>query len=208
MTSSKKDKIKKSHLIGGSILILIGLAIVMTPIIIKSIDEYKENIKIEIFFENEYSSIESSTESFTNHNVDNSSNYIAILEIPKINLRKGLYSINNMNNNVNRNVQILEASNMPDETNGNFILASHSGTGRTAYFNDLPKLDINDLVYIYYNNIKYTYQIYDKYNVDKDGTIEVSRIKNKSMITLTTCNQIDKSKQVVVLGELIEKEYY
>ena len=58
------------------------------------------------------------------------------------------------------------------------------------------------------NNIKYTYQIYDKYNVDKDGTIEVSRIKNKSMITLTTCNQIDKSKQVVVLGELIEKEYY
>lgn len=208
MTSSKKDKIRKSHLIGGSILILIGLAIVMTPIIIKSIDEYKENIKIEIFFDNVYSSTESSTEFFTNQNVDNSSNYIAILEIPKINLRKGLYNINNMNNNVNRNIEILEASNMPDVENGNFILASHSGTGRTAYFDDLPKLDINDLIYIYYDNIKYTYQIYDKYDVDKDGTIEVSRIKNKSMITLTTCNQIDKSKQVVVLGELIEKEYY
>ena len=208
MTNSKKDKIRKSHLIGGSILILIGLAIVMTPIIIESIDEYKENIRIEIFFDNDYSSIESSSESFTSQNIDNSSNYIAILEIPKINLRKGLYSINNMNNNVNRNIQIIEESNMPDVENGNFILASHSGTGRTAYFNDLPKLDINDLVYIYYNNIKYTYQIYDKYNVDKDGTIEVSRIKNKRMITLTTCNQIDKSKQVVVLGELIEKEFY
>lgn len=208
MTNSKKDKIRKSHLIGGSILILIGLAIVMTPIIIESIDEYKENIRIEIFFDNDYSSIESSSESFTSQNIDNSSNYIAILEIPKINLRKGLYSINNMNNNVNRNIQIIEESNMPDVENGNFILASHSGTGRTAYFNDLPKLDINDLVYIYYDNIKYAYQIYDKYDVDKDGTIEVSRIKNKSMITLTTCNQIDKSKQVVVLGELIEKEFY
>ena len=56
--------------------------------------------------------------------------YIAVLKIPKINLERGLVDRNSYSNNVNYNIQILSNSSMPDEKNGNVILAAHSGNGR------------------------------------------------------------------------------
>ena len=38
----------------------------------------------------------------------------------------GLYKKGSYNNNVNKNIQILNDSSYPDEENGNFILAGHS----------------------------------------------------------------------------------
>ena len=97
---------------------------------------------------------------------------------------------------------------MPDVVNGNFILASHSGTGRIAYFNKLNQLRIDDKVYVYYSHIKYTYQIIRINNVVKDGTIEIERLKTNNMITLTTCSQSDKEKQLILIGQLVNKEEF
>ena len=38
------------------------------------------------------------------------SDYIAVIKIPKINLEKGLYDVNDINNNVDKNIQILKSS--------------------------------------------------------------------------------------------------
>lgn len=38
---------------------------------------------------------------------------------------------------------------MPDKENGNVILAGHSGSGRTAFFKNLYKLETDDEVSIF-----------------------------------------------------------
>ena len=100
-----------------------------------------------------------------------------------------------------KNIQILKESNMPDETNGNFILAAHSGFSSIAYFHNLDKLNIGDEVTVNYLNNDYKYIISDKYDVLKTGKVSIKRDKSRSTITMITCKGEDK--QLVVIGYLI-----
>ena len=137
----------------------------------------------------------------------NINDYIAVLEIPAINLRRGLYEKNDPNNNVNRNIYILKDTVLPDESDvSHILLASHSGNSYISYFKNLHKLDENDEVYFYYNNTKYVYSIYKIYEVDKTGNVELKRTNN-SDITLITCKG-NLNKQIVVIGTLKSKEAY
>lgn len=191
----------KSHLICGSLLVIVGILIFIFPIIYNKYQEKQEEIKLEYFFE---------VSTIDNYNVikdTKQEDYIAVLEIPSINLKKGLYAIDSKNNNVNKNIEIIDSSDMPDITKGNFILAGHSGTGRIAFFDDLDKLIVDDTIIVYYKNIKYIYQINNIESIVKDGTIEIKR-EFESMITLTTCNQENKNEQLVITGILISKENY
>ena len=132
-------------------------------------------------------------------------NYIGYLEIPKISLKKGFVNKNSPYNNVNKNIQILKESDMPNKKNGMVMIAGHSGTGNIAYFKNLYKLNINDIVIIYYNNIKYTYKIIDIYLEDKNGEISVQDNNNFSSIILTTCSN-KKGKQQTFWGKLTRTE--
>ena len=58
---------------------------------------------------------------------------------------------------------------MPDVINGVLVMAAHSGTNNNAYFTNLDKLEINDRINIYYNNLKYQYEIIDYYKIEKNG---------------------------------------
>lgn len=191
----------KSHLICGSLLIMVGILIFIFPIIYNKYQEKQEEIKLEYFFE---------VSTIDNYNIiedTKQEDYIAVLEIPSINLKKGLYSIDSKNNNVNKNIEIIDSSDMPDITKGNFILAGHSGTGKIAFFDDLDKLIVDDTIIVYYKNIKYIYQINNIESIVKDGTIEIKR-EFESMITLTTCNQENKNEQLVITGILVSTENY
>lgn len=191
----------KSHLICGSLLVIVGILIFIFPIIYNKYQEKQEEIKLEYFFE---------VSTIDNYNViedTKQEDYIAVLEIPSINLKKGLYAIDSKNNNVNKNIEIIDSSDMPDITKGNFILAGHSGTGRIAFFDNLDKLIVDDTIIVYYKNIKYIYQINNIESIVKDGTIEIKR-EFESMITLTTCNQKNKNEQLVITGILVSKENY
>lgn len=129
--------------------------------------------------------------------------YIALIEIPKIGLKKGLYSKESSNNNVNRNIEILDESDMPDKTNGNVILAGHSGNGRTAYFKNLHKLDSDDLVYIYYQGGRYGYKLVNRYEITKTGVADIVRNGNRNTLTLITCKH-NTDKQIVFIFELMK----
>ena len=130
-----------------------------------------------------------------------------ILEIPKINLKKGLYDINSKYNSVKYNVQRLKESDMPNIVNGNLILASHRGNSSVSFFNNLYKLSNGDQVYIYYQNSKYKYEITNMYEVEKTGTITIHRDRDKTVIVLITCKK-NETKQLVYIGNLIGKEDY
>ncbi len=142
-----------------------------------------------------------------NHFVEKKqSDYIAILEIPKINLQLGLYAINDSRNNINQNIAFLRTSDMPDVTLGNTIIVGHSGNSTNSYFNDLYKLQLADIVYIYYNSIKYQYSISNIYKVDKTGYINLDKEDNQTTITLITCT--GSNEQLVIIGNLIKEEVY
>ena len=70
------------------------------------------------------------------------------------------------------------------------------------------KVNVNDLVYVYYNGIKYEYEIYKKYDIPKTGRAKVISSKKNKYITLITCNQGRKGYQIVLIGKIKNSEEY
>lgn len=132
--------------------------------------------------------------------------YLMVVEIPKINLRKGIYNINSKNNTVNKNIQIMKESDMPNKDKGMLVLAGHNGNSRVSYFDRLNELNKEDKVYVYYANNKYTYEISNMYEAEKNGTITVKKEREKTVIVLISCKKNTKDKQLVYIGNLINIE--
>ena len=131
--------------------------------------------------------------------------YIGYLNIPKINLTKGFLDNRSSENDVEKNILVVEGSNYPDVDKGNFILAGHSGTGWKAFFNDLYKLSAGDTAKITYKDKTYTYQITNIYKQPKTGKLAIYRNYDKTTLTLITCTNND-STQTIYIAELINKE--
>lgn len=195
-------KESKSHVIFGSLLIIFGIGVFIFPYIYNQYQEKQEELKIEQFFYKETSKEENIVIEEEKTNLDQENNYIGILEIPIISLQKGFYGINDINNNVNRNIEIIENSDMPDVVNGTFILAGHSGSGTYSHFKNLYKLSLNDDLYIYYSKNKYSYKVVNIYDVEKTGKVKIKRDANKTYLVLITCRH-NTNKQIVIIAELL-----
>lgn len=134
--------------------------------------------------------------------------YIAVLEVPSINLKRGLVDYNSKYNNVKYNIQIINETGLPITESSNLILAAHNGTSSVSFFNDLYKIETGDVINLYYNGYKYIYMYNNYYEVNKDGTVEIYRDRNKTTITLITCDKNKDDKQLVFVGYLVDKEKY
>ena len=130
---------------------------------------------------------------------------IAELVIGKIGIDNYIYNYNSPNNTVEKNVELLKGSILPNDNKSIIFLAAHSGNSYISYFNNLNKLNKNDLVTFYYKNIKYIYKVNTIYELDKDGDIEVVN-EAKDQLVLTTCSTTDDKKQLVVSSNLLKKE--
>ena len=127
-----------------------------------------------------------------------SSEYIFIIEIPKIGLKKGI----NDNNNVDKGIVLLDYKKY---LIGDIIVASHSGNCDVCYFNRLDELDINDEIYVYKDNIKYIYKIV--YIIEKKkNTFKIDDSINT--ITLITCKKNKDDIQLIIKGELLFENVY
>lgn len=204
------QKLRKSKLI--YILSILLVAICSTYLIYDYCNKKKletlEDYSVQYFLEEEIIVEENQVDEETVSTSDNTVvyNYSMLLEIPSINLTKGLYHINSYYNSVSYNVEINSSSSMPNEENSTLILASHSGNSSVSYFKNLNQLVIDDLVYIYYENIKYTYEIVEMYEIEKLGYMY---IENTSIdqIYLVTC-KTGTDKQIVVRALLINEENF
>lgn len=205
----KKEKQKNEiQLTIGLLLIILGLIIYLIPCIEIEKNKKIENSKIKEYIKEvniDNTTIEEQNFVKKGIKISNDNSYFMILEIPKINIKKGLYNINSKYNNVNYGIEILKESEVPNKESTNLILASHSGNSRISYFKHINKLIIGDKVYIYYNGIKYEYKIYDVYQKEKDGTIIINDSQDNKII-LITC--VDNKKQIIYTGILNNKENY
>ena len=132
--------------------------------------------------------------------------YIGYLTIPKINLTKGFLDKRSSENNVDKNLLVVEGSNYPDHEAGNLIIAGHSGTGWNSFFNDLYQLNINDTAYVNYKQKKYIYKIVNIYKQPKIGKLAIYRDYTKTTLTLITCTNDDDTTQTVYIAELVNIE--
>ncbi len=135
-----------------------------------------------------------------NQKVTSSSNYYLVIEIPKIALKKGIYNINSIHNNINENIAILK------EDSDDIVLAAHSGNSNTSYFKDLYKLSLGDYIYLYSNDTKFIYKVVNYYEEDKDGDIIILDNTNNKRLVLTTC--IGINRQLVYITYLKQKLSY
>ena len=187
----------------GSFLILSGIGLIGYDYYSNKVIDNLEDLAIEEFYQEEEieESVDEIKEEPKEEKKEEKINYIAVLKIPKIKLVRGLVDRNSYQNNIKYNVQILKDSSMPDEDKGNVILAAHSGNARISYFKNLDKLAIGDDISIEYNSVIYNYKVVDIYLINKTGTAEIIRDKNKSALTLITCKH-NTNKQIIVIAEL------
>lgn len=199
-----KRKNKSWFILIGSLLFLTGVGFISYDYFSNKQIDNKEEQALEEFYNIEEDIIEDTTiEPQKVEEVKEQINYIAVLKIPKIGLERGLVDPNSYLNNVNYNLEFIKGSSMPDQENGNVIIAGHSGSARISYFRKLDQLVIGDKASLNYKGIVYNYKIVDIYDIDKTGTAEIIREKNKSTLTLITCRHNTK-KQIVVIAELIK----
>ena len=207
---------KGQLLIVGSFLIIIGIGILGGKIVNNYLDKKQEQDLINDFYEQQEEYVvdvpvmeeelvkeEVAEQEEKKETTTPTINYIAVIKIPKIGLEKGLASKGSYWNNVNRNIEILSESDMPDVENGNVILAGHSGNSGVSYFRKLNKLQIDDKVSISYNGKEYIYRMVNSYEIEKNGYAHIVRNAEKSTLTLITCKH-NTNKQIVVICELVE----
>lgn len=199
MESKIKIKNKSWLIIIGSLIFLSGVGLITHDYLSNSKIDKKETELLEEFYEIE-EEIESIEEPQVVEEVKEQIkvNYIAVLKIPKIGLERGLVDPNNYLNNVNYNLEWLDGSSMPDEENGNVIIAGHSGSARISYFRKLDRLEIGDEASIIYNGKTYNYKVVDIYDIEKTGKAEIVKEKNTTTLTLITCRH-NTNRQIVVI---------
>lgn len=126
--------------------------------------------------------------------------YIAVLEIPKINFKRGLFSKKSHYNDLDKNIVFLDKSDMPHVDNSRVIIAGHSGDTSNSYFKFLYKLKLKDTIHLYFDGFKYTYKVSDIYEIKKTGQMAVESNTDKKTLTLVTCKGSDK--QLVIISTL------
>lgn len=190
------------------IISIINLVIGITLFTYNSVYDYYLNVldknKVDNYIND--SKIKVNIVSIDNENTINNeevNNYLGVISIPKINLEQGFYDIDNPMNNVDKNIELISNSNMPDVENGTLILAAHSGNDRVSYFNKLYKLNIDDEIGIIYNKSKYLYKLIDIYEVEKTGSITLHNINNITSLVLVTCSNFNDNLQVVYISRLV-----
>ena len=91
----------------------------------------------------------------------------------------------------------LKESIMPDQNNSIMFLAAHSGIGKIAFFEELDKLQKNDIIILIYKGKTFKYKVKNIYEQQKNGYIDINKEKLNQLI-LTTCSPKKKDKQLIV----------
>ena len=204
MLKIKENKSNKSLVILGSLFLISGLSLIVLTIYTTFKTKSEEDIALDNFYIEEKqieNTDDTTTEDVVEEKKDTSINYVAVLRIPKINLKRGLVDRGSKYNNIKYNIMILKESDSPDKEASNVILVAHSGTAGVAYFRNVDKLSLNDEIYLDYNNKTYSYKITNIYDIEKTGIAPIRKETTKSTITLITCRH-NTNKQIVVIAEI------
>lgn len=218
----------------GLLIILIGILVVLYPIIsnilmaktqTKVISTYDETIakmeKEQIESEKEKARLynerltsenairidmeESDDENISYMNVLNVGDIMGYISIPKIEAYLPIYH-GTSENVLQSGVGHVNNSSLPiGEKNSHTVLAGHSGLVRTKIFDQLNKLEENDMFFIYMFDEVFAYRVNQIKVVLPNNTQDVQIVNGKEYVTLLTCTPYAiNSHRLLVRGERVE----
>ncbi len=209
------DSAKKNHRHRKIIPILIGLTVVLGILFL----QYNRLIITPIMAymspgENAASEIES-----VNPLISNNISSEPKLIIPKLNVNAPVVfgapptdTMGAMTEGV-AHFRISGASAYPGEI-GNFAVSGHSSgdvydsNPYKFIFSGLERLEENDLIYVNYEGVRYTYSVVMKQVVDPSNVAALQINTDKPLITLITCTPLGTSRyRLLVTGEQISPSY-
>ena len=145
-------------------------------------------------------------EAYLTNKIDNTYDeqyrYTSLLEVPSINLKRGVLDINNKYNKAKYNIELVK------EDENTIVLAAHNGEYYNSYFGNLSKLQLGDSIYYYKDGNMYEYIYSDSYEIKKDGYADIYHKNDKKSITLITCKDNTDDAQVVYIGYLKDSPFY
>lgn len=198
----KKEK-RKVNLIKriGFLLFLLGIIFIIYVLSFSYFEKKKEKEYIESYIKN-YNNNGNSVNFLNSKVIKNpfKYEYIAILDIPKINLKKGLVLASKDFKSINYAISVDRNSKFPDQE-GNFILYAHAGNSKISYFKNINKLEIGDEVRIYYLDKNYSYKVIRKYEIDKSGFLTLNESYSSHNLFLVTCVH-NTNKQLIIICSL------
>ena len=122
------------------------------------------------------------------------------LIIPSINLKHNVYNMNSILNDVDRNVSILESSNIKENL---FYIASHSGGGDASYFDNIAYLEKGDIIYLNNKKQNLCFVIEEKFYIQKRGSFEAFYSGAGNTLFLITCSLKFIDKQIIIKAKLV-----
>ncbi|XZH18402.1 class C sortase (plasmid) [Clostridium perfringens] len=130
---------------------------------------------------------------------------IAILEIPKINLKVQVYHTTN-EMALREGIGVLDGTSLPIGGNGSHsVLTGHSGLSLENMFTNLHKLELGDHFYINILGNVHAYEVDRIQTVLPDDTSHFEKVSDTDYITLVTCTPLGvNSHRLLVRGHRIE----
>lgn len=211
------QKVKTKIINNKIIVVFIILLVIISGIFICKTIEDNQKIKEEDELITSFFDLDKEIPKDTNDNQSKVSDdnqkikeeYVGVLQIPSINLQKGFYKESSKKNTVDIGLEVISGSQMPNIQDSELVIAGHSGSGYLAFFKELDKVEKGSLIYVYYDEIKYTYKLEETTITDKDGEIKIEKDTNSQTLILTTCNPNNRGKeQLILISKLINKENY
>lgn len=129
-------------------------------------------------------------------------NRLLEIYIPRIKLKRNVYNIDSSLNNVDSNIEILDNSNLDKDL---YFLASHSGSSKSSYFDDLVYLEKGDFIRVGNKEGMMVFVVWEMEYIDKNGYFDVSYSSKGNELFLITCSLKYVNRQLVVRAKLIYK---
>ena len=148
--------------------------------------EYNQELKMDTYID--VSLNNSKNEQLPNYiNLLDLGNIIGYISIPKIDINLPIY--HGISEDVLQNgVGHVDSSSLPVGGEGTHaVLAGHSGLAQIKVFDDIDKLEIDDVFYIKVLDNVLAYKVDNISIVEPDDTKAVSLEENKDYVTLVTC---------------------
>ena len=124
------------------------------------------------------------------------------IDIPRINFKGNVYNIDSNLNNVDYNIELLDNSNLEENL---YFLASHSGSSKASYFDNLVYLEKGSFIILRTEDSILIFVVRDMFYIDKSGYFNVSYSANGGELFLITCSLNYVNRQLIVRAELIYK---
>lgn len=128
---------------------------------------------------------------------------IYLITIEKINI-KNIIKEDTIKSEKIKDIVLFKEYGKPNIKNSNTIIGAHSGNGRNSFFTNLNNIEIDDEIKLYYKEIEYIYKVIDKFYIIESDFKILNNIKNKTTLTLFTCNEDNNKYRLIVVSELID----